>query len=309
MHAIEDSDPGHPHHHVAEGTCVRAERRTRAVLAITVAMMVIELVVGKLTGSLALTADGWHMATHVGALGLSAVAYWFARTRAGHRAFTFGTGKVNALAGYTSAIVLALVALVVAGESLARLLRPGAIDFADALPVAVVGLVVNLASAKLLDLGDEHDAHHHDHNRRAAYMHVLADAFTSVLAIAALVLGRYLGWTVLDPLMGLVGAAVILGWAAGLCRGAAAQLVDVCLWPEDKDHVRAALEGIDDVRVLDLHLWPVGAGRRGCTASIISASPREVSHYRAAVRERAKLAHLTIEVHRCAGSHEGPSCH
>ena len=196
------------------------ERRTKWVVLVTALMMLVELTVGKLTGSMALTADGWHMATHVGALGLSAAAYWFARTRTGHRAFSFGTGKVYALAGYTSAVSLALIAVAVGFESLSRLVQPVPIQFREALPVAVVGLLVNLLSVKLLEHDHDHASHHggashhpHDHNLRAAYIHLVADAMTSVLAITALLSGRYLGWTRLDPMMGLVGTVVILNWA------------------------------------------------------------------------------------------------
>src|SRR6266540_1927674 len=181
------------------------ERRTRWVVGITATMMVAELVVGTLTQSLALTADGWHMATHAGALGVSALAYWFARTRAQAKHFTFGTGKINALAGYTNAIVLALVALLMMIEAGKRLLDPVPVNFANALPVAVLGLLVNPVSVKLLDL-DEHEVEHgraagaHDHNLHSAYLHVLADTLTSVLAITALLGERYAELVFLDPL-------------------------------------------------------------------------------------------------------------
>jgi cation diffusion facilitator family transporter len=203
---------------------------------------------------MALTADGWHMATHAGALGMSAMAYWFARTRARASSFTFGTGKVYALAGYTSAVVLGLVAVLMLVESVRRLAHPLPIRFGEALPVAVVGLLVNLVSVVLLD-ADDHHGHHdehdhahghghggHDHNLRAAYFHVLADAFTSVLAIAALVAGRYAGWTFLDPMMGIVGGLVILKWGVGLCRESAKPLLDVLPSAELADEIRRAVE-------------------------------------------------------------------
>jgi len=283
------------------------ERRTKWVVAITAIMMLAEIAAGQWTGSMALLADGFHMATHVAALGLAAGAYWFARTRAKHRAFSFGTGKVYALAGYTSSVCLALVALLMGVESAVRLLHPVGVQFGEALPIAMLGLVVNVASAALLDHGhdDEHgdhgarDEHHHDHNLRAAYLHVLADALTSVLAIIALSCGRYWGWSFLDPLMGVVGAAVILHWAFSLCRGAAGQLLDACPSPEDEERLRRALEAIDDVRVLDLHLWDVGPGARHCIIALVTSEPKEAGYYRERARSVLDLSHVTVEVHRC----------
>jgi len=287
------------------------ERRTKWVVLVTALMMLVELTVGKLTGSMALTADGWHMATHVGALGLSAAAYWFARTRTGHQAFSFGTGKVYALAGYTSAVSLALIALAMGFESLSRLVQPVPIQFREALPVAVLGLLVNLLSVKLLDHDHDHDSHrgdarhHHDHNFRAAYIHLVADAMTSVLAIAALLSGRYLGWTRLDPMMGLVGAAIILNWAWSLCRGTSRQLLDACASEADELRLRHELEAIDDVRVADLHLWEIGPGRRSCVVALVTSNPREPAYYRERAHAVLDLSHLTVEVHRCEREHDG----
>jgi cation diffusion facilitator family transporter len=270
---------------------------------------------------MALTADGWHMATHAGALGLSSLAYWFARTRAHDARFTFGTGKVHALAGYTSAVILAIVAVSMMVESVRRLWHPEAIHFAEALPVAVVGLIVNLASIKLLghdehDEHDEHDddheddhgdhahTHHHDHNHRAAYMHIVADAFTSVLAILALVAGRYAGWSFFDPLMGIVGGIVVLRWGIGLCKSSGRQLVDASSSAEREGRIRTALEAIDDVRVGDLHLWEMGPGRRGCVVSLTTSTPRDAAFYRSCVQRTLAVAHLTVEVHECRDGHE-----
>ena len=258
---------------------------------------------------MALTADGWHMATHAGALGMSALAYWFARTRSREESFSFGTGKVYALAGYTSAVVLGIVALLMFGESVRRLMRPEAIHFSEALPVAIVGLLVNLASVKLLDADDHgHDHatvgggehHHHDHNLRAAYIHVLADAFTSVLAIAALVGGRYAGWKFLDPLMGIVGGAVILRWSIGLCRGAARQLLDMVPSAALAQTIRKRLE-VGDVRVADLHLWDLAPGQRGCIVSLVTEAPEDTAVYKSWLEGVEGIAHLTIEVQRCSG--------
>jgi cation diffusion facilitator family transporter len=297
---IAMTDPLAPLRHRHDyGGCVDAhESRTRAVVALTAGMMVVELVVGYATSSMALTADGWHMATHAAALGMAAFAYWFARRRAGSSAFTFGTGKVHALAGFTSAVVLALVALMMVAESVGRLTRPVPIAFEEALPVAVIGLVVNLVCAWLLG-GHGHDGHEHgDHNIRAAYLHVVADALTSVLAIAALVGGRAFGWSFLDPAMGVVGGLVIARWSYGLCRQAGAQLLDVVpsepLALRIRDELEARFAG---AAVVDLHLWQLGPGARACIVSIASADPRAPAEYRAALASIANLQHITVEVH------------
>ena len=302
-----------------------SEMRTRWVVGLTAVMMVVELIAGYLTGSMALLADGWHMATHAGALGLSALAYWYARTRASSGAFSFGTGKVYALAGYTSAVTLAVVALWMLVESATRLASPHAIQFAEALPIAVIGLAVNLVSALLLGHDHDHDhdhdhehphahdqpsrapsrAGHRDHNLRAAYLHVVADALTSVLAIVALLCGRYAGWWFLDPAMGIVGGLVILRWSVQLCGGAARQLLDAVPSSEHARRLQSELEGIDDVRVADLHLWEIGPGRRGCIVSLVTAAPRDTAFYREKILAALPLAHLTVEIHRCGHGHAG----
>ncbi|MGK4008349.1 CDF family Co(II)/Ni(II) efflux transporter DmeF [Sorangium sp. So ce1036] len=308
----------HTHDH---GAAVAShEARTRWVVALTLAMMVAELVVGYATNSLALTADGWHMATHAGALGMAALAYWFARRQSGSSVFSFGTGKVHALAGYTSAVVLSLIALLMVVESLRRFLRPAPIAFSEALPVAVLGLAVNLVSVKLLhtdehhgadhDEDHEHDdgehaphrhehAHHgHDHNLRAAYFHVLADALTSVLAILALLGGRYFGWTFLDAAMGVVGGVVIARWSYGLCRQAAKQLLDVVPSEEITKRIRRRIESeFAGAAVVDLHLWDIGPRARACIVSIAARSPQPPIAYREALTSIASLQHVTVEVH------------
>lgn len=311
----------HTHHHGAG--VARHEVRTRWVVVLTCAMMVGELIVGYATHSLALTADGWHMATHAGALGMAALAYWFARTRAHEEAFSFGTGKVHALAGYTSAIVLAVVALWMIGESIRRLIHPETIDFRQALPVAVLGLVVNLVSAKLLHAGhesddhdheehhhhDEHEEHHHheheehhDHNLRAAYVHVLADALTSVLAIAALVGGRMFGWSFLDAAMGIVGGVVISRWSYGLCRGAARQLLDVAPVGDLAARVRKAIERDAETAVTDLHVWEIGPRARACIVSLVTTGSRTVESYRREVVAAGDFEHVTVELNAVAGA-------
>lgn len=314
----------HSHDHGAAATS--NETRTRWVVGLTFAMMLGELVVGYATNSLALAADGWHMATHAGALGMAAFAYWFARQRSSSSAFSFGTGKVHALAGYTSAIVLALIALLMMVASLRRLLHPEPIAFSDALPVAVLGLIVNLVSVKLLHSddhhahddhdrddhhahGDEdhkHDHHGHDHNLRAAYFHVLADALTSVLAIAALLGGRYFDWTFLDAAMGIVGGLLISKWSYGLCRQAAKQLLDVVpsesLASRIRDRIEQQFEGAS---VVDLHLWDIGPNARACIVSIAAPSPQTPSVYHHALATIVSLQHVTVEVHAIPRTLEG----
>ena len=297
MHAESLPDLGNDH--AAPTPHAAHERRTRWVVAMTAGTMVGELVVGSISGSMALTADGWHMATHVGALSLAALAYWYARTRAANRQFSFGTGKVYALAGYTNAILLGVVACWMIAESFARLMNPISIRFDEALPVAVLGLLVNLGSAKLL----AHDDDHGDHNLRAAYLHVLADALTSVLAIGSLVAGRVLGAVAFDPLVGIVGSLVILRWGYCLVRDTFRPLLDATACEDSERRVRNVLESIGDAKVADLHVWDLSPGRRGCVATLVASRPREVRFYREAVLRELALAHLTIEVHVCAGGH------
>lgn len=316
-----------PHDHVFLGEDhARNERRTWLVIALTATMMVAEITAGTVFGSMALLADGWHMSTHASALLITALAYRYARRHARDRRFTFGTGKLGDLAAFGSATVLAIVALLIGWESLVRLRSPVPISFDEAILVAVVGLVVNLVSAWLLK--DDHDHHHghgHDHghhhhghahgaenvphaeesgrarsrdnNLRAAYLHVLADALTSVLAIAALLAGRSYGWVWLDPVIGIVGALVILRWSWGLLRDSGAVLLDYVNEDEDlPDEVRAAIESEHD-EIIDLHIWQLGPGHHGAIISILSADPKPVTEYRKRLEAVHQLAHVTIEVH------------
>ena len=293
-------------------------RRTMWVVALTALMMIAEIVAGYWTGSMALLADGFHMATHAGALGVSAAAYAYARKHARSSKFSFGTGKVGDLAGFASALVLGVVAVGIGVESVKRLLEPTTVAFGEATIVAVVGLAVNLVSALLLGAGhhhhghDHHDhGHHHDHdhhhehhhghhgvhhsgdnNLRSAYMHVLADALTSILAIVALLAGRMLGWVWLDPVMGLVGAAVIARWAWTLMRDTAGVLLDAT-----DEHVaaevRELLEAPGDARICDLHVWRVGPQAHAAIVSVVGGlDAAEVRRRLAPVHE---LAHLTVE--------------
>ena len=279
-------------------------RRTLWVVVLTSLMMVGEIAAGIVFNSMALLADGFHMATHAGALAVAAGAYAFARRHAADRRFTFGTGKVGDLSGFASALVLALVALGIAGESIGRLFDPSPVAFGEATLVAILGLVVNVASVFLLSGGHSHGHHHdhdhdhghdnahHDNNLRSAFAHVLADALTSVLAIVALVAGRYLGWVWLDPVMGIVGGIVIAVWAWNLLRDTAAVLLDTSD-PHLEAEVREQVEGPGDARITDLHIWRIGPGAHAAIVSVAGAADRE------AIRERLlpvhELAHVTIE--------------
>ena len=295
----------------------RNARRTMWVVLLTAVMMIGEIVAGSIYGSMALLADGFHMATHAGALAVAFLAYRFAKRHARDAAFTFGTGKVGDLAGFGSALVLGVVALAIAGESLQRLLVPGHVYFEQALLVAVVGLIVNLVSAWLLSAGGGHHhphphthdhghAHDHDHdhghdhahgqerdnNLRGAYLHVLADALTSVLAIAALAAGQFGGWVWLDPLMGIVGAIVIARWSWSLMRDTASVLLDKAD-PDLVREVRAQVETPGDARVVDLHVWRIGPEAHGAILSVITNVER--SRLLERLRPVHELAHITIE--------------
>jgi cation diffusion facilitator family transporter len=285
------------------------ERRTKLVVALTAAMMIVEIASGLMFNSMALLADGLHMGSHVVALGLAAFAYVYARRHAEDDRFTFGTGKVGALSGFTSAIILGLIALIMAWESANRLMAPVPIDFRAATLVAIVGLAVNLISAVLLHHDDhhhaDHDEHSHDlhkdHNLRAAYLHVLADALTSVLAIVALVGGRSFGWVWLDPVMGMVGAAVILWWSYGLLRPAGRTLLDAEVTAEQRDRIRRLVEADADNLVLDLHVWRVGSQHLAAIIALATHEPRPPAYYKELLAEVRDLAHVTVEVNPCQG--------
>ena len=307
---MTDTVPGGGHDHDFLGASHDANaRRTLWVVLLTAVMMVGEIVAGYLTGSMALLADGFHMATHAGALGLAAIAYRYARTHRHDPRFSFGTGKVGDLTGFASALILGIFALGIAVESTMRLIDPVAVDFSAAALVAVIGLVVNIVSALLLMGGHHHHDHHHahddhahghhahhgaDNNLKSAYFHVLADALTSVLAIAALLAGRYLGLGWMDPMMGIVGALVIARWSWSLMRDTAAVLLD-----RSDDHVaeevRELVEAPGDARIVDLHVWRLGPDAHAAIVSV--AGPAGLTG--AAIRERLapvhELRHVTIE--------------
>ncbi|WP_343719123.1 CDF family Co(II)/Ni(II) efflux transporter DmeF [Achromobacter dolens] len=317
----------------------RNERQVWWVIALTAGMMVVEIIAGNLYGSMALVADGWHMSTHAGAMLITALAYGYARRQARNPRFTFGTGKLGELAGFASAIVLALIALIIGWDSLARLVDPVPIRFDEAIAIAVAGLLVNLVSAWLLkddhghahghgghrpdhdhgrhvhgahDRGHHGHDHDHDHGRapaaghghparvrdnnlRSAYVHVLADALTSVLAIAALLLGRSYGWLWADPAMGVVGALVIARWSWGLIRDSGTVLLDAA--PQSGKMRRDIEQALDagDGEIADLHVWQVGPGHYAAIVSLVTRHPRDSAFYKAKLAHIAGLSHLTVE--------------
>lgn len=305
--------PGHNHSFLGSDH-QRNERKVWLVIVLTASMMLVEIIAGTVYGSMALVADGWHMSTHAGAMLIAALAYRFARRHASNPRFTFGTGKFGDLAGFASAIVLALIALLIGWESLVRLTQPIPIDFEQAIAVAIVGLIVNLVCAWLLRDDHSHHGHHHhghhhhhehhepgkarDNNLRAAYLHVVADALTSVLAIVALLLGRSYGWTWADPVMGVVGALVISRWSWGLIRDTASVLLDAAAEGEEvRQEIREAIEPTGS-QVTDLHVWQVGPGHFAAIVSLMAHEPQEPTHYKALLAHIHELAHVTVEVQR-----------
>jgi cation diffusion facilitator family transporter len=332
MAPMAPSDGGaQPHSHVFLGTGhEQNERKTWGVIILCGIMMVVEIVGGGLFGSLALIADGLHMSTHAGAMLIAALAYTYARRHATDNRFVFGTGKLGDLAGFTSAIVLAMISLLIGYEAVVRLFAPVAIQFKEAIPIAVVGLAVNIVSAWLLSGGEHHSHGHnhdhgdkpglnHDHNHdhghkpglnpapttatlrdnsiRSAYVHVIADAFVSVLAITGLVLARLYGWLWMDPLAGIIGALVIANWSYGLLRDTGGILLDVCPDEATRDRIRKTIE-VDGDRVVDLHLWRLGPGHLAAELVIAPGTPRDATFYRARLSSFEALSHLTVEVTR-----------
>ena len=319
--AIHDLS-GWTHDHAYDPGNRGAEKRTWIVVAITAVTMVVEIVAGFITGSMALLADGWHMSTHVVALSIAGAAYLLARRWSRDARFAFGTWKIEVLGAFTSALLLGVVAVAMVIESGLRLVSPAPINFAPALAVAVIGLVVNLASALVLghrhDHGDGHDHHdhehddhdhdHHDHhgharhddlNLRSAYLHVIADAFTSVLAIAALAAGLWLGWSWMDPVMGLVGAGVILWWSKGLLADSARVLLDREMDSPVVGQIRKAIESDGDAEIADLHVWRVGRATHAAVVTVVAQNPLAPDAYRTRLAGIGSLMHVSVEVNRC----------
>lgn len=296
------------HEHNFSGDTSSAEKRTRRVVVLTGGMMLVEIVAGYFFHSMALVADGWHMGTHVAAFVLAALAYSYGRRHAKDARFTFGTGKVGVLGAFTGAIVLSIIALVIAGDSIHRLLAPQVIQFRQAIVVAVVGLVVNLISALMLKDephhhrhgdGDAHE-HHHDLNLKAAYVHVLADTFTALGAVVALSAGYFLGWVWLDPVMGLVGTVVILSWAYTLLRDTGSILLDrVPVSSDLPEVIREGIENDGDSKIADLHIWQVGVSKFAAVISIVAHKPKTPEEYRQALKIHEELVHVNVEVQTC----------
>jgi cation diffusion facilitator family transporter len=318
MHAHSIDNFRHTHVFLGEAH-QRNERKVWTVIAICAAMMAVEIAGGLWFGSVALIADGLHMSTHAGALLIAALAYTFAGRYAGHNRLAFGTGKLGDLAAFTSAIALAMIALLIGYESLNRLFNPVPIAFNEAIPIATLGLGVNLLTAFLLR--DEHEHHHdhdqehydehehgqsaeyhRDHNLRAAFVHVVADAAVSVLVIVGLVAGRQFGWNWMDPLMGLVATAVILNWSWSLVRTAGAVLLDASPDAALPAKIVARLEKDGD-RISDLHLWRLGPGHIGAIVSLVSDHPESPGSYKKLLSDLPGLSHVTVEVEQCVGDH------
>ena len=344
---MHTTDPaGWKHDHTfGQDRVSHGERRTLVVALLTAVFMVVEISAGIAYGSMALLADGLHMASHALALGIAVAAYMYARRRAGDARFSFGTGKVNALGGFTGALLLAMFAVLMAWESVKRFIDPVAIVFDQAIAVAVLGLLVNGVSVLLLGVHDHdhghehdghdhgshaHDTHHHDHhehrdahgdddhheddhnhsdhhrhgddhNLRAAYLHVLADALTSFTAIFALMGGKYFGLNWLDPVMGIVGSLLVARWSWGLLRQTSRVLLDYQAPEQFQEQLRTALEAEGDDRVVDLHVWSIGPGAWASSLTVVTHEPQSPSDYKARLPEDLGLTHVTVEVHRCPG--------
>jgi cation diffusion facilitator family transporter len=314
MHADSHESLHHQHDFNAHNArSAQNEKRTLNVVILTAVMMIFEISGGWIFGSMALLADGWHMGTHAAALGIALFAYWYARKQAHNPRYTFGTGKVSVLGGYSSAIVLQIIAVLMAVQAGERLLNPQPIRYTEAIIVAVVGLAVNLISVRLLDDGGHHhhehqdhhdhephdhsgDDHPSDHNIKAAYFHVLADALTSVLAIAALICGRFFGWNWMDALMGIVGGLVISRWAIGLLRETSQILLDGSANASLEARIRTLIENGTDAHVTDLHIWKIGDQSTAAILALVTPNPQPLAYYRERLSSIHGLAHLTIEL-------------
>ncbi|WP_324282036.1 CDF family Co(II)/Ni(II) efflux transporter DmeF [Cyanobacterium aponinum UTEX 3221] len=296
----------HPHYFILDNQ--KGEKKTQIVMALTAITMIVEIITGMLSGSMALLADGWHMATHVGAFAITLFTYQYARKNLHNPKYTFGTGKVGVLGGFANAVALGVIALVMILESGMRLLNPDTILFNEAIAVAILGLIVNLISAFLLQ--DDHDHHHdhdhdhhnhHDHNLQAAYLHVLADALTSVMAIIALFTGKYLDWVWMDALMGVVGAGVIAKWAYGLIKDTGLILLDGTADKKTRLAIIDAIEADSDNQVADIHIWYLSQNDLSAMISVVTHHPQPPEYYKQLLRHIPNLTHILIEVNRCDG--------
>lgn len=297
------------HEHDFSAINKTGERRTKLVLVLSIVTMALEIAAGTVFGSMALLADGWHMATHVAAFIITLIAYRYSRIHAHDQTFAFSAAKVGVLGGYTSSVVLGIVALMMLLESGQRILNPHAIHFNEAIAVAAFGLLINFICALLLkDRHHQHSHHHHDHdhNLKAAYLHVLADALTSLLAIIALGLGKYYGWGWLDPVMGIVGALIIVRWSYSLIKETSPVLLDESIALKYKLAIKDAIESDSDNRVSDLHIWRVGPDHFAIIISVVSHNPKAPEYYKELLKafrsgSTHKLSHITVEVNRCTG--------
>lgn len=288
-------------HHFGQHRPTGGEARTKVVVALTAVTMVVEIVAGLAFGSMALLADGLHMASHAAALGLAVIAYVYTRRRAYDERFSFGTGKVNALAGFASAVVLALFALMMAGESVHRFVKPVPIAFDQAILVAIVGLIVNGVSVAILRDRDVREGghphqHRHDHNLKAAHLHVLADTLTSLLAIVALLAAKFLGAVWMDPMMGIVGGALVARWSWGLLRETSGVLLDRQAPAAITEELAAAVEADQRLRIADLHVWSIGPGYRAAIVAVLATKPCTVEEVASLVPRHLGIAHLTVEI-------------
>ena len=302
MHIYKIDQWRHPHRFNIVNRI--GERNTNRVIALTAVTMVVEIVAGLAYGSMALLADGWHMATHVAALAITVMAYRYAKIHSEDPSFSFGTGKVVVLGGFASAVALAVVALLMAIESIQRLLDPRAIQFNQAIFVAFIGFAVNIISAFLLhSRAHKHvsnEPHHNiDHNLKAAYFHVMADALTSFLAIIALFSGKLYGLNWMDSIMGIVGGVFIARWSLGLLKDTSSILLDRNTDPEIVRRIRSIVESDSDNRISDLHIWSLGSNRHAAIISIVTHFPKPVEHYKNLLAEYSELAHVTVEIHHC----------
>lgn len=305
---MDVNDKKHIHQHNFTSHHHQNERRTWYVLVLTVITMVIEVTAGSIYGSMALLADGWHMGTHAAAFCITLFTYRYAKKHANSDKFSYGVGKVSVLGGFTSAIALGIVAIIMLAESIHRLFIPIEIQFNQSILVAIIGLVVNVASMFLLGHDHSHHhahdhqhdhSHHHDHNLRAAYFHVLADALTSLLAIVALLIGKFVGWYWLDPIMGIVGALVITKWAMGLIKQTSPILLDASIDNNVQKAIIQTIEKHHQTKVTDIHIWKVSADHYAATLVIVTASKINAETLKHQLHKFDKLHHLTIEVNYC----------
>jgi len=285
----------------------KGERRTKQVLVLTFFTMIVEILAGIKFGSMALLADGWHMSTHVVAFMITVFAYRYSRVHANDQTFAFSTAKVGVLGGFASSIALAVVALVMIIESVQRLFDPYVIHFNEAIAVATFGLVINLVSVLLLKDHHHHDHHHHHHhhhdqNLKAAYLHVLADALTSILAIIALLAGKYYAWNWLDPVMGIVGATVITRWAYTLLKETSPVLLDESVDEKYKQAVKEKIENDSDNRISDLHIWRIGPNHYAIILSLVTHSPKSPEYYKAMLEDFNKLGHISYVDSPCVNN-------